>query len=89
MNRISESMHVAKRGEVRLEEPGGSSSLFDGMDNGRSASRITSVHVNGPLTSGHLRYCPCGFHSSFAGNAIEIVDRFFRQNQLCGSQIFL
>jgi hypothetical protein len=46
MNRISESMHVAKRGEVRLEEPGGSSSLFDGIDNGRSASRITSVHQN-------------------------------------------
>ncbi len=29
MNRISESMHVAKIGEVRLKEPDGSSSLFD------------------------------------------------------------
>lgn len=37
MNRISESIHIAKRGEVSLEEPGGSSGLFDGMDNGRSA----------------------------------------------------
>ncbi len=58
MNRISESMHVAKRGEVRLEEPGGSSGLFDGMDNGRSASLITSVHMDGPLTSRALAVLP-------------------------------